>query len=415
MNDVAVVQTADIATGNGVVHVINSVLIPAELVATFRQLEARSLFNPSTRQPLTTTASNRNSQLQRDQPSVRPSFGFSPTPQQPQQRQQQQPRRDRSFDRNANFAVRTGTANNLNNPLAEASAAEAASAPRSKDDEPAARFYKWIKKSGFFDVLNNTGNNYTVILPIDRAVNRLPLKYQQSLETNSRQLESLLMYHIIPGVVNMSRLKDEDTIPTVSGKDVRFNRIANSSSNSTTGTRNPPSAANETTSLPNVTFSGASLVGSESVSDGKIKFLLVDRVMYPPQGNLFDVISNSPILKSLANLIKVAGLEAGLSDTGPFTLFAPSDEAFQKLPLESIDYLSHDPQSSRAFLLRHIIRPVLFTSSIPIGNSTIIESTTGERLQIVREKDVVKVDGVGIRYADITATNGVIHVIDHVL
>lgn len=417
VNDVAVVQRADIATGNGVIHVIDSVLIPAELVSTFRQLESRSLFNSVvTRQPsLTTTASNRNSQLQRDQPSVRPSFGFTANMEQQQSRRQQQGRRDRSFDQSANFAVRTGSAgnNNIKNSPAdrEALAAEAASAPRSKEDETAVRFYRWIKKSGFFDVLNNTGNNYTVVLPIDRAVNRLPIKYQQTLETNSRQLESLLMYHIIPGVVNLTRLKDEDTIPTVSGKDIRFNRITNTSASNVTTSVKP---ANET-ALPNVTFSGASLVGEECVSNGKIKFLLVDRVMYPPQGNLFDVISNSPILKSLANLIKVAGLEAGLSDTGPFTLFAPSDEAFQKLPLESIDYLSHDPQSSRAFLLRHIIRPVLFTSSIPIGNSTVIESTTGERLQIIREKDVVKVDGVGIKYADITATNGVIHVIDHVL
>lgn len=390
-------QKSDIATGNGVVHVIDQVLVPAELVPAFRKLENRAFFSPVTRQPLTTTATNRNLQLQRDQPSIRPSFGFSPS-------QQRQERRDRSFDRSANFAVRSGTPENQNNPLADVAAA-----PRSKDDESSVRFYRWIKKSGFLEVLNNTGNNYTVILPIDRAVNRLPLKYQQTLETNARQLESLLMYHIVPGAVNMSRLKDEDTIPSVSGKDIRFNRIANITSNSSM-----PVPANETI-LPNVTFSGATLVGSEEVGNGKIRFLLVDRVMYPPQGNLFDVISNSPILKSLSNLIKVAGLEAGLSDTGPFTLFAPSDEAFQKLPLESIDYLSHDPQSSRAFLLRHIIRPVLFTSSIPIGNSSVIESTTGERLQIVREADVVKVDGVAIRYADITATNGVIHVIDHVL
>jgi len=249
------------------------------------------------------------------------------------------------------------------------------------------------------DVLNNTGNNYTVVLPVDRAVNRLPSKYQKALEDNPRQLESLLMYHIIPGPINMSRLRDDDGIPTVSGRDIRV-KIYPSHKNDGTNT----------TSL-----AGAQVIGDTTTPNGKVRFLITDRVMYPPQGNLYDVISRSPILKSLSNLIKVANLETGLSETGPFTLFAPSDEAFTKLPPESLDYLAHDPQSSRAFLLRHIVQPVLFTSSIPMDNSTVLESTTGERLELTRSKDVVKVDGIGIKYADITATNGVIHVIDHVL
>ena len=89
-----------------------------------------------------------------------------------------------------------------------------------------------------------------------------------------------------------------------------------------------------------------------------------------------------------------------------------------------------------AFLLRHIVRPIIFTSSVPVGNSTVLENTAGERLEMFREagkinrasrfinhdhnliifvSDRVKIDGVGVMYADITATNGVIHVIDHVL
>lgn len=412
----AIVNTADIATGNGVIHVIDSVLMPPELASTFRKIEARSLAKAAAaaaREPTTRTSS-----LQRDEaPSVRPAFGFSA------------PR-----ERSANFAVRSGTrrGNELSTSSTtrpDSSGIEREGPPKTPDGESSSRFYRWIKKSGFLEVLINAGKEYTVILPIDRAVNRLPLKYQQALETNSRQLESLLMYHIIPGSVNLTKLKDEDTIPTVSGKDIRFNRLSNDSSDSNTTsaetttvptTRSPsrdPNGLlkNDTTSVPKVTFSGAGLMGQANETKGKIVYLLVDRVMYPPQGNLFHVISSSPILKSLANLIKVSGLESGLSETGPFTLFAPSDQAFEKLPLESTEYLTHDSQSSRAFLLRHIIRPVLFTSAVAIDNETVIESTTGQRLQLVREKDVVKVDGVPIRYADITATNGVIHVIDHVL
>ena len=361
INDGPIVTASDISTGNGVIHLLNGIVFPPNLLVTFKQLEARTFFN---RQPVLNEGrlvNQRNSQL-----AIRGAASGQVKP--------------LLRDRN-------------NKPIPGLSKPDVATSTN------ATRFYRWLQKSGFMDVLNNTKSNYTIILPTDKAVNKLPLKYQTSLEQSSKQLESLLMYHIIPGMVNMSRLKDEDTLATVSGKDVRFNRYQNQNESST----------------PLLTVSGAPIVGMSEIENGRIQFVIVDRVMYPPQGNLFEIISKSPILRSLTNLVNVANLQTELAVSGPFTLFAPSDEAFNKLTPESIGYLSHDAESSRAFLLRHIVRPIVFTSSVPVGNSTVIENTAGERLEMFREPDRVKIDGVGVMYADITATNGVIHVIDHVL
>ena len=194
-------------------------------------------------------------------------------------------------------------------------------------------------------------------------MNRLPLKYQTTLEQSSKQLESLLMYHIIPGTVNMSRLRDEDTIPTVSGKDIRFNKyrsreveVSNQADQNQnrvgrnrgqSGRGRDQSSNSSTSSAPLLTLSGAPIVGMGEIEDGRIQFVIVDRVMYPPQGSLFEIISKSPILRSLTNLVNVANLQTELSVSGPFTLFAPSDQAFNKLTPESIGYLSHDAESSR--------------------------------------------------------------------
>jgi uncharacterized surface protein with fasciclin (FAS1) repeats len=389
---VGTITKSDVSTGNGVIHVMDGIIFPSDLLQTFRKLEVRSGFFSRGNSTATNTFNN-NPNLQ---PTVgqalgsQPQFGFS--------------RRD---NRGQPLVVVDTRSGNLAIPTrsreqdVELDRRMEKEAPRAgeEEQESTVRFYRWLQKSGFMDVLNNTGNNYTVVLPVDRAVNRLPAKYQKALEENPKQLENLLMYHIIPGVVNLTRVRDDEGIPTVSGRDIRVKIYPSHKKDGT-----------NTTSL-----SGAQMIGDAKTSNGKVRFLITDRVMYPPQGNLYDVISRSPILKSLTNLIKVANLEAGLSDTGPFTLFAPSDEAFMKLPAESLEYLAHDPQSSRAFLLRHIVQPVIFTSSIPLDNSTVLESTTGERLELIRNKDVVKVDGVGIKYADITATNGVIHVLDHVL
>lgn len=163
------------------------------------------------------------------------------------------------------------------------------------------------------------------------------------------------MYHIIPGSVNMSRLKDEDTIPTVSGKDIRFNKYQSKEGeesnqggqvgrNRGQSDRHQKSNSSISTLL---TLSGAPVVGMSEIEEGRIQFVIVDRVMYPPQGNLFQIISKSPILRSLTNLVNVANLQTELSVSGPFTLFAPSDQAFNKLTPESIGYLSHDAESSR--------------------------------------------------------------------
>lgn len=202
------------------------------------------------------------------------------------------------------------------------------------------RFVRWLQKSGFMDVLNSTQSNYTLILPTDKAVNKLPLKYQQSLDENKKQLEALLMYHIVPGSVNISRLRDEDTVPTVSGRDIRFNRYE---------------VERENAREMLLTMSGAPIVAESGMNGGRMRFVVVDRVMYPPQGNLYEIISKSPILRSLTNLVNAANLQTELSVSGPFTLFAPSDDAFNKLSSDSIAYLSHDAESSRGMYHHHMM------------------------------------------------------------
>lgn len=192
------------------------------------------------------------------------------------------------------------------------------------------RFYRWLQKARFLDQINQSDANYTVILPNDVAVSKLPANYIQNLESNPRRLQALLMYHVIPGSVDISRLRDEDTLATVGGKEIRFNKYTSDQLNDSI-----------------LTLSGAPVVGEKTENNGRVRFITVDRVLYPPQGSIFEVITRSPILKSLRNLVRIANLDTELSVSGPFTLFAPSDAAFNKLSTESLGYLSQDAESSR--------------------------------------------------------------------
>lgn len=79
-----------------------------------------------------------------------------------------------------------------------------------------------------------------------------------------------------------------------------------------------------------------------------------------------------------------------------------------------MEQLKRSPETAKVFLLRHLIRKPLFTSSIQT-NGTLIENSTGEHLSLQRSAEIVAIEGVIVEIADITTTNGVVHVIENVL
>ncbi len=189
------------------------------------------------------------------------------------------------------------------------------------------RFINWLTKSGLIDDLLRDGRQYSVIAPTDRAVGKLPLKIQSLLNTEPQKLKSLLEYHILPTFVDTKTLRDNEILPTISGKSIRFNRIENESV---------------------ITASGAPVANEAKYEN--LLIISVDNVLYPPQGNIQTIISKSPILKTLANIIRTAQMEQELEAIEPKTIFAPKDEAFQQIDSKTLERLRRDPKSSRGYI-----------------------------------------------------------------
>jgi len=110
--------------------------------------------------------------------------------------------------------------------------------------------------------------------------------------------------------------------------------------------------------------------------------------------------------------IKAAGLTDTLTGKGPFTVFAPTDEAFKKLPSGALDALLKDTAKLKAILNYHVV-----TGHILAKNMTSVDVMTvqGSPLTAVVSSSGVQVNGARVKQADITATNGVIHAIDAVI
>jgi uncharacterized surface protein with fasciclin (FAS1) repeats len=115
---------------------------------------------------------------------------------------------------------------------------------------------------------------------------------------------------------------------------------------------------------------------------------------------------------TLAAAIDAAGLEMALSGEGPFTVFAPTDEAFAKLPEGTVEALLKDPEALKNILLYHVVSgEVLASDVVKIKSAKMLN---GQSVSI-STKDGVRVNDANVIKTDIMAKNGVIHVIDTVL
>jgi uncharacterized surface protein with fasciclin (FAS1) repeats len=135
----------------------------------------------------------------------------------------------------------------------------------------------------------------------------------------------------------------------------------------------------------------------------------------PATGDLVQVATEAGSFGTLLKAVEAAGLVDALKGAGPFTVFAPTDAAFAKLPAGTLEALLADREQLVAVLTYHVV-PGRVTAAQVLASGDLSPATLqGERLRIVVHGDMVHVDGATVIATDVEATNGVIHVIDTVV
>ncbi len=117
--------------------------------------------------------------------------------------------------------------------------------------------------------------------------------------------------------------------------------------------------------------------------------------------------------KTLAAALQAAGLVDALKGTGPFTVFAPTDEAFAKLPAGTVEALLKDKEKLTAILTYHVVSGAVPASEVVKLNSA--KTLNGANVKITTMDGKVMVNNAQVVKADVKATNGIIHVIDTVI
>jgi uncharacterized surface protein with fasciclin (FAS1) repeats len=131
-----------------------------------------------------------------------------------------------------------------------------------------------------------------------------------------------------------------------------------------------------------------------------------------PSKSIVDMAIAAGNFTTLIAGIKAAGLTDSLKVAGPFTVFAPTDEAFKKLPTGALDALLKDANKLKAVLNYHVITGRVLAQDLKAGD---VMTVQGSPLTVAISSFGVQVNGAHVQQRDIAATNGVIHVIDAVI
>ena len=136
-----------------------------------------------------------------------------------------------------------------------------------------------------------------------------------------------------------------------------------------------------------------------------------------PEKNIVDTAAGAGSFKTLVAAVKAAGLVDTLEGTGPFTVLAPTDEAFAKLPAGTVESLLKPENKEKliAILTYHVIPAKAMAADVVKLNGKTVKTVEGSSIKIAVKGGSVYADKAKVVTTDIACTNGVIHVIDTVI
>jgi transforming growth factor-beta-induced protein len=250
-----------------------------------------------------------------------------------------------------------------------------------------------LKAAGLVDTLKSKGP-FTVFAPTDEAFEKLPSGSVETLlkPENKDKLVAILTYHVIAGNVKADGGVKLKSAKTVQGSDVKIT-VADSE----------------------VMVNDANVVKTD-IACGNGVIHVIDTVLIPKEGpmDIVDTAVKAGSFKTLAAALKAAGLVETFKGKGPFTVFAPTDDAFAKLPAGTVETLLKPENKDKlvAILTYHVVAGNVKAADVVKLKSA--ETVLGQTVAI-DAKDGVKINNAKMVKADIACGNGVIHVIDTVL
>jgi transforming growth factor-beta-induced protein len=248
-----------------------------------------------------------------------------------------------------------------------------------------------VKAADLVGTLSGKGP-FTVFAPTDEAFAKLGKDTLADLlkPENKAKLTAILTYHVVAGNLPAGKVTAQKELTTVQGAPLQVAVQANQ-----------------------VTIGGAQVVKADVMAANGV-IHVIDAVLLPP-ANIVATAAKAGKFQTLLAAATAAGLADTLANGGPFTVFAPTDEAFAKLGKDTLDdLLKPDNKDKLAGILKyHVVAGVVKAADVVKLKAA--KTLHGGSVTIQAEDGKVRVDGANVVATDVVAGNGVIHVIDAVL
>lgn len=242
-----------------------------------------------------------------------------------------------------------------------------------------------VKAAGMVEALKAEGP-LTVFAPTDEAFAKLPKGTLEALLKDPSKLRTILKYHVVAGKVSSGEVVKLTGAKTLLGQTVKID------------------------ATKGVKVNDANVTDVDvACKNGVIH--VIDAVLLP-QDDIVDAATKAGGFKTLLKALEVAGLVDTLRGEGPFTVFAPNDEAFAKLPPGTLEGLLKDPAKLKSVLTYHVASGELTADKVVKLHE--VKTVNGKPAKIDASTGV-KIDNAKVLKTDVKAANGVIHVIDAVI
>jgi transforming growth factor-beta-induced protein len=256
--------------------------------------------------------------------------------------------------------------------------------------------------AGLVDTLKSEGP-FTVFAPTDEAFAQLPAGTVEALLEDIPQLTDILLYHVVPGKVmaaDVVGLDGQEAGTALEGQTIAISIM------------DGKVYLNETVEV---------IITDIETTNGVIH--VIDAVLLPPADDMaaeMDIVDTAVAdgrFTTLAAALGAAGLVDTLKSEGPFTVFAPTDEAFAQLPAGTVEALLEDIPQLTDILLYHVVPgKVMAADVVGLDGQEAGTALEGQTIAIsIMDGKVYLNETVEVIITDIETTNGVIHVIDAVL
>ncbi|XP_076606880.1 periostin-like isoform X2 [Chaetodon auriga] len=248
-------------------------------------------------------------------------------------------------------------------------------------------------QSTFSDMVSELGlaaamgpkTEYTLLAPVNTAFTK------EVMTTDQSRLRTILENHILKLKITLSELYNGQLLETLAGQLLRvfIYRTA-------------------------VCIENSCMVrGSKEGSNGALH--VMRSIIKPAEKTMYEYLIADGRFKIFLSLMETAGLTDLLKQEGSYTIFAPTDEAFDGLSREDFALLKSDLNALRIILLYHFSNGIFINGGLEGGVTNLLKTLQGNNLQVMSVNNSIHVNSVDVPDSDLMATNGVIHVVKNVL